>query len=393
MSGQHAYPPDLLQQPPAVRLTYFKERVFKHPLLLDATRALNQAIHEPAGASLIFVVGPSGAGKTTLRLKSQKRLLEETLPELEKDRGRIPVVGIEVASADANTSLWRDLYIRGLTAFDEVLIDRKIDYATHGLRSADGRPSGIHSRATNLELRYAFQQCVQYRRPKAIFLDEAQHLMNVASGRKLREQADTLKSLASLSETLLVLMGPHELLGLAHLSAQLSRRTRLIHLPRYRFERAEDQKAFKGLVHTFQCYFPLAEPPDLLEHWTECYERCLGCVGILKNWLTRGLAAALEDGLATVDFAYLDQYADSPAKLRQMALEIREGEAQLVEAKGDRTELRALLGLEGALPGSGAKRVVPPTTRHVRAGASRPTGRVGQRNPIRDPVGVKQHVG
>lgn len=393
MSGRHLCPPELLQQSPAERLTSFKNQIVAHPLLVDAARALNQAIREPAGASLIFVVGPSGAGKTTLRLRSQQRLLEEMRSELETDPGRISVVGIEVASTDPNTFSWRDLYTRGLTAFEEVLIDRKIDYATHGLPSTDARQSGIRSRATGMELRHAFEQCLRYRRPKAVFLDEAQHLMKVTSARKLRDQADELKSLASLSETLVVLMGTHELLALTNLSAQLSRRTRLIHLPRYRFEVAEDRKAFKNLLFTFQDRFPLAEPPDLLGHWMECYERCLGCIGILKNWLTRGLAAALEDDLATVDFAYLDQYADAPSKLRQMALEIKEGEAQLTEAKGDRIQLRALLGLEDTLSGSGANRVASPTNQHVRAGVSRPKQRVGKRNPIRDPVGVKRHVG
>ena len=59
-------------------------------------------------------------------------------------------------------------------------------------------------------------------------MDEAQHLKKFASGRRLLDQMDILKSLASLTDTIHVLIGTYELLGLADLSAQLNRRSREI---------------------------------------------------------------------------------------------------------------------------------------------------------------------
>lgn len=393
MSATNVFPPELLKQPPQVRLAYFKDKTIAHPGLVAVDRTLGRAIHEPAGASVILVVGPTGVGKTTLRLRTQQRLMEEALPELEKDRGRIPVVGMEVVSADSGSFNWRDFYIRALVALEEPLIERKLDHGIEGLRRDGSGQFGVQPRAVAPALRQALEQTLRHRRPIAFFLDEAQHFLKVASGRGILVQADTIKSLASMTGTLFVLIGTYELLGLTNLSAQLNRRIRLIHFPRYRRDSAEDRKRFQSLLHTLQCHMPLVEQPDLLRRWEECYVRSLGCVGVLKNWLTRALAAALEDGQATLGPAYLDRHAESPRILLQMEREMEESEKQLAETKGDRTDLRTLLGVEAEPPASGADRLVTAVNQQPRTAASRPRRRVGQRNPIRDPVGVKRHVG
>jgi hypothetical protein len=76
-----------------------------------------------------------------------------------------------------------------------------------------------------------------------------------------------------------------------------------------------------------------------------------------------------------------------------MAREIKQGEERLAETKGDRIDLRTLLGLGGEPPVSSAGKLVTAVSQQARTAASRPRRRVGQRNPIRDPVGVKEHVG
>lgn len=393
MSGRNVFPPELLKQPPKVRLSYFKNTTIAHPLLVGADRTLGQVIREPAGASLILVVGPTGVGKTTLRLRTQQRLIEDALPELDKNRGRIPIAGMETVSADSGAFNWRDFYTRALVALEEPLIERKRDEDIEGLRRKDSGRLGVQLRAAAPELRRALEQCLHHRQLIAFFLDEAQHLLKVASGRGLLVQMDTIKSLASMTGTIFALFGTYELLGLTNLSAQLNRRTQLIHFPRYHCDSAEDRKAFQSLLHTLQCHMPLAEQPDLLGRWEDCYVRSLGCIGLLKSLLTRALAAAMEDGQATLGPAYLDRHAESSRTLLQMEREMEEGEKQLLETKGDRTELRMLLGVEAEPPASGADRLVTAGSQQLRPAASRRRGRVGQRNPIRDPVGVTQHVG
>jgi len=43
----------------ASRLEYFRSFTMAHPLLKEVDLALREAIQEPAGASLIFVYGPT----------------------------------------------------------------------------------------------------------------------------------------------------------------------------------------------------------------------------------------------------------------------------------------------------------------------------------------------
>lgn len=96
-----SFPPELLSAPIEQRLKYFADKIVAHPHLKQTYETLLQAICQPVGISLIFVFGPTGVGKTTLRLRIEKALLEQALPELAEDPGRIPVVSVEAASPES----------------------------------------------------------------------------------------------------------------------------------------------------------------------------------------------------------------------------------------------------------------------------------------------------
>lgn len=382
MPTSDQFPRELLGQSIENRLTYFKNKVVAHPHLKATHQALWNAIHRPAGAALILVLGPTGVGKTTLRLRLEQQLIEEALPDLEKDCGRLPVVGVEAVAPESGNFNWKDYYTRALLALEEPLIERKtgMDSNVRSLqREGGGRLQMTHAVAV-AELRRALEQCLSHRRPRAFIIDEAQHLKKMASGRRLLDQMDTLKSLAAMTGTIHVLIGTYELLGLADLSAQLSRRSLEIHFPRYALERAEDRLAFQSVLLTFQRHLPLSEEPDLTGHCEYFYERSVGCVGLLKDWLHRALATALEEGRTTLTVADLDRQAEPTRKLLRMAREIKEGEVALLERTEGRTELAQLLGLE-----SDPVEKIEPENVHARPAGSR----VGERRPTRDPVGEK----
>ena len=148
------FPQSLLEKPVEARMAYFKSFTMAHPLLKEADAALRQAIQEPAGRSLIFVYGPTGVGKTTLRFRVEKHLKESLLPALENDPGRVPVVSIE-AAADSSQFSWKDYYRRALISLEEPLMDQKITDRHRGLfRDFSGRLA-VDPRAVGLEIRYA----------------------------------------------------------------------------------------------------------------------------------------------------------------------------------------------------------------------------------------------
>lgn len=111
-----------------------------------------------------------------------------------------------------------------------------------------------------------------------------------------------------------------------------------------------------------------------------CYERTVGCVGGLKDWLTRVLAEAMERGEKTLSRSLLEHHALSVDRCDQMITEAVAGETALAEDDNAAYRLRVRLGLEqgpaqqqGQTKGQGSSR-------------TRPSQWVGQRKPQRDPV-------
>ncbi|BAZ33591.1 ATPase (plasmid) [Cylindrospermum sp. NIES-4074] len=82
---------------------------------------------------------------------------------------------------------------------------------------------------------------------------------------------------------------------------QASRRGLDIHFPRYLFQHEQDRQDFQGVLLALLKQVPLqVEIPTLMQHWFYFYERSIGCVGVLKDWLIRAVAAALRDGADTL---------------------------------------------------------------------------------------------
>ena len=370
MTTQSDFPQELLSKPPEVRLAYFRNRIVAHPYLKEAHQKIWQALQNPSKAHLIFVIGPTGVGKTTLRSRLEQQLWGAGISAIEKNPGHIPVIGLEVVVADADNFRWRDYYTRALHALDEPAMEEKELPLRIERERPDLKSSGRYKITS--ELRWALEQALHHRCPAAFIVDEAQHFRRISGGRRLLDQMDTIKSLANLTGIPHVLIGTYELLSFSHLSAQLDRRSCEIHFPRYHLDIPEELQAFKRVLLTFQRGLPLMGEPDLLSQVEYFYENSVGCVGVLKDWLTRALAASLENGQETLTRKVLEEHALPTRSLLRMAREMREGEESLAPNAREQTELRSLLGLSTEM------------TKEQPANSSR---KVGKRNPMRDVVG------
>ncbi len=292
------FPRALLEQPNTARRDYFRAYTVAHPTLATVDRLVWNAIHEPAGALLVLLAGPTGVGKTTMLDHLEQRLCEEALPRLEQDPGHLPVVKLFAANPATRQFKWSDFFTRALLAIREPLVDYKVNPQALAER---GSPSFTpRNRADVATLQLSWEHAVHYRRPVAVFIDEAQHLGKIGSGSSLLGQLDFLKSLAILTNTVYVLAGTYELLTLDTLSAQLGRRSIIVHFPRYQATTKDDVRAFKTVLQAFQRHLPLEEMPDLVSQWQDCYACTAGCVGLLKEWLLKALAEALETKAKTI---------------------------------------------------------------------------------------------
>src|SRR5258708_27732753 len=90
MNANDGFPPELLDQPPAVRRDYFTNKIVAHPKMLQMDQALTEAIEMRTGASLIVGVGPSGVGKKTLIQRLLNNLLTAVWEDVQANPDWIP---------------------------------------------------------------------------------------------------------------------------------------------------------------------------------------------------------------------------------------------------------------------------------------------------------------
>lgn len=382
------FPGELLSRPPAERLQYFQGYTMAHPQLQDAKDALMTAIEDAAPGSLVFVFGPTGVGKTTLRLRTEQLITQKMLPELESDPGRLPYVSIEAIAPETGIFSWKEHFRRMLASMDEPLIEFKVSAPEFTAKRDSMWYEVPSSMVMSTRLRHAVEQALSFRRPKAIFLDEAQHLAKMSSGRRLLDQLDVLKSTASRTQTVHVLVGTYDLLFFRNLSGQLSRRSVSIHFPRYRLGDERGIDVFRNILLTFQHQLPLQITPDLLTSSQYLYERSIGCVGVLKEWLTRALAQALREDQDTLTSAHLEVTALSVAQCQQMLSEAKAGEMMFAEGQDSRSRLQQELGLRDGVLQSAPKRSLQPGSAQGVSSRSKKT-RVGERKAKRDRVGSR----
>lgn len=229
------FPPQLLKASNKQRLAYYDDYTMGHPFLDDAFERLKPIIREYGESLVIFIFGPTGAGKTKLIKLAEQWVIEQLLPELNLDRGRIPFALVEATLHKSGLFNPKDHLKRSLYALHEPtkFIDSKIDYGISGVYTNDQNKIVVKSQILETDLGWALEQALKHRRPQIFFIDEAHHMLSVASGRKLTDVPEAIKSLANRTRVLHGLAGTYQLLTLHDIGDQLSRRSVYIHLPRY----------------------------------------------------------------------------------------------------------------------------------------------------------------
>jgi hypothetical protein len=182
-----------------------------------------------------------------------------------------------------------------------------------------------------------------------------------------------------------VLFGTYELLAFRNLSAQLSRRSVDIHFPRYRADDPKDREMFLNVVRSFEQQLPLSQPPDLVRDWEYLYERSIGCVGVLKDWLVRALTGVLRRNATVLTIRDLQAHALSVSQCDKMLSETLEGEVGLLEGSEECNRLRMRLGL-GCDKGHPDKLIAPAVSIGIPL-SKKQRWRPGQRLPTRDVIG------
>lgn len=352
-----------------------------HRILMDKADEIMRLLDGAIEPLLIFVFGPTGVGKSTLMAELQRRLIVTLMPQMEADPSVFPHVTVEVPAPDSPTPFsWRSYYADVLVALKDPLISKKVDYPMGGVRRGDDGKILLNTGTTTPALARAMEQALRVRRPGAIILDEAEHLLEVSGGRKFLEHLKVLRSIANRTRIPHILVGTYELLDFMDMNPALRRRSKKVHMPRYRADSAEDRKSFNTAVFKFQQKLPCKA--DLMTHNEYLYEGSLGCVGLLKVWLSSALSAVLRTNRSVMTLTDLQSSALPPDDLVLILAAALKGETQLKGKPKALDQLREMLRLNG----------LPSDEDNGENSAKKGNRKPGQRNPVRDPVGMPQYA-
>lgn len=282
------FPRDLLHKRPLDRVNYFESYRMKHPFAELAVRRFLDAIYDLESNSIIIFIGPTGVGKTTAGIEVASQITRTLMPDLTADPGRFPFVFYECESQHGSSYYWPGHYRGLLVSMQEPMVDRKRWPEYPKRMAAEFMPD---SRAPGPAYQPALISALLERRPKIVFLDEAQHMTKISSGQTYADHLDVVKSIGNRGKSIQGLLGTYGLRHFAWLTAQLGRRARVIHYSRYHANIPEERKIFINVLRTYQQYLPVSKVPELAHYWMYFHERSIGCVGTLKDWLSETLRA------------------------------------------------------------------------------------------------------
>ncbi|MBD2731461.1 ATP-binding protein [Nostoc sp. FACHB-892] len=375
MNFQRPFLQELLTKSSTERLDYFHNITVGHLRLRQALDALLINLQQQTDICVLFVVGPAGVGKTTLRLRAEKLLLEEALTSMSHNTCQIPVAGIEAIPAEGGKFNYKDYYLRVLESLEQLSVtlsttNSKPNFQNHAIAST----TYFASKSSDI-VRRALEQAMRHHQMTALMVDEAQHLLMLAGGKQMLHQMNWIKSIANITGTVHILFGTYDLLNCCRLSGQVSRRSEDIHLPRYCSDSKEDVTEFIRILQTFQTHLPLIEEPSLVEKYEYILDYSLGCIGILKTWLTRALRTALADNASTLSWKHIQHNEYSSSRREQIQQEAKAGEQRWRNEVGNQIQTQ----IETLAPEDLSQ---PPVKR----------GRVGKRLAKRDTVGINLDV-
>jgi type II secretory pathway predicted ATPase ExeA len=368
----------LLLQQPGTRQEYFERHcLIEHPKLLEALDTILESICAPGEGALarrpgtmVLVIGPGRVGKTTLIRLLEERLLAYATSQMQRDPTFIPLASITAPEPGSGRFEWAEFYKPVLRQLGNPFVDS----STHPIRAR--------------QMREALVAAYQERKPLAIIVDEAHHLARARSGHGLHEHLDHLKNFENLTGVSHVLVGTYAMRPFRKVNAQLACRSVDVHFPRYDMTKEEDCQVFRSVLWALQRQLPVEEEPLLTQkHWEFLYARSIGCIGLLKLHLNRGLNRAIKEGACTVTLDHLRQTAAPDVRVKLALRNALESEAEFVEAEDADEQLLALLRKPPSHPSSKA---VPGQVQQDRTHPSPTPGnrKPGKRMPGRDSTEV-----
>lgn len=400
MTPNHSVSPnDLINQ----KIKLFEQSHISHKHHEQAYEELVSLAMCPASTHIAMLFGPSGAGKSNLLNRFQLQLIQQAYETMMADPAYLPFIRVDAPPIHRGSFHFREFYMRILGAANDPCIEHKQMPPRQPIDESYRRLLFRKNSSVDA-LRFAVEQCFKHRKIPILIIDDAMHIAKVLAKRQLINNLDVLKDLAKQTGALIILVGTSEVLPLVDLSAQNIRLSWDIAFPHYEWQVSAEKNEFcKTLLSLLHHMGKVIHVPQEVydQYYQEFYSGSLGCIGVLKDWLTRALRRALEKGASELAIAHCRASRLSPKQLARMARELRDGADAINERRRTRegdnpvlptdsdlklhkydVQLRELLGMD-PVPSGTVSQAAP-------ADSKKTPRRPGKRHPNRDPVGIPQ---
>jgi AAA domain len=297
--------------------------VLAHPKVRSVYTQLLRATEAGSGSQLILLLAPPGAGKSWVAGEVVSKLCEQGRSEPDAVAAcAVPAVMVETTQVGDRDFSFKELFSKIARAvYEPPLPSRRPAPSPHELVV-------LGSRGTTCRQREAAVTGLRLKGTRLLALDEAAHMLNVGRTDKLLRHAQTLKSLANDSKTVLLLVCSYDGLPLLNIDTQLRRRMKVVHLARYRDDDPEDVKTYRSILLSIGKVIGL--DPDELDCRRELLmQRTVGCAGATMDVLRRALADGMVEGI--FDYDAIDRELPSKAYAAEVRKEALAAELALKE--------------------------------------------------------------
>lgn len=332
----------------------------QHARFQQSIAAAQVCATQAAPGTVIFVSGPSGAGKTTLKdylCKALYRAVDEA------SKNQVPLIAVQAANTQSGYFSSKDFYTSALEQLGDPF--RQMGAASPDI-SAQMREfltqpfwTSIRVSMTEGRIRRALEHLGRALRLKAILIDEGQSMCLTQVNRHPSDHLESLKCLAEQLGIIIFIFGTYDLLEIWNHSAQLNRRTHLIHLSRYDAGIDADRESFFAVLRMYDKTLAFKNPQVLRDHAEEILEWTCGVFGEIDALFTRANIFAKHESRTGIEWADVVKAKYTAAQMERLRLEIEVGERRV---RGEVHKAPAI------------------ASQHQ-------SRRPGSRNPVRDPRG------
>jgi hypothetical protein len=372
----------LVLHPFALKHIQHRAQIAAHRLLVDA------CLYQPT-QGIVFLVGPTGVGKTTLLSKAAKELVDAYQEDMKEDPSMMPLLMISAKADGVKNFSFKEFYRRLLESTGDPFSSaprRVWDESEGKLRALERDGAAVR--------RDVLEDVLKRRRTEILIVDEAQHMLMTGIEGTPGDRLDVLKSFHTQTGITLVLTGTYDLPWNHSNNGQLNRRRTVVHLARYQYTDKAELSAFSTCASHLLKALPLPGGyPSVIDHVDTYYFGSLGCVGILKEWLLRAATRVIREERTALTADDLKATKLRGEDRRRIAHEISTGEEAFLSADPEK-EIKDLLSTERRPQHPATvERPSGKSPAHAKGLTSGTTKgrslRIGRRSPGRDATGYQ----